>query len=161
MKPGRLLLLLLLIIILCLLWARYIEPERLVIKRVDIPSAKWPAGAGELRVLQISDLHLPSMSEKLRDKVVQAAVAEKPDLILVTGDFFSQAGVLEPGRTADLDRELEGISAFLSRFQAPLGIWTIRGNHDMANDKEVGDSLVNRLRRQGINVWPTSMPRWP
>lgn len=70
-----------------LTWA-VVEAHAFVLRRVTVPVL--PAGAPEIRVLHISDLHL---MPRQRDKVawVRSLAAERPDLVVNTGDNLSHA----------------------------------------------------------------------
>ncbi len=133
-------------------YARYIEPNRLVVRSVRVTAANWPGGGSPLSVAQLSDLHLPTMSPGLKRKVLDAVRVAAPEMIVITGDLFSTSRVMEPDNHAQLAVELDQISRFLAQMQAPLGIWAVRGNHDLGDDKEVSDRLVHLLRGQGIHL---------
>ncbi|WP_027882108.1 metallophosphoesterase [Meiothermus rufus] len=73
-----------------------------------------------LRVAHLSDLHIGFFIRggSLR-RWVEATLAERPDLVVITGDLT--------------DGGPEWVQPFLSglgRLQAPLGVWVVWGNHD-------------------------------
>jgi predicted MPP superfamily phosphohydrolase len=79
-----------------------------------------PPGLDGLRVVQISDLHVgPTIRRALVSRVVDAALAARPDLIAVTGD-------LADGEPALLAPQVEP----LGRLRAPLGAYFVTGNHE-------------------------------
>ena len=58
-----------------------------------------PAGAGPVRILHISDLHMTPRRRKLQAWV--ASLAElRPDLVVITGDFLAHPDAVEPVRQA-------------------------------------------------------------
>ena len=65
--------------------------------RVPVPAAH---GAGDLRILQISDLHLYPGQEFLVDFLTRVARTERIDLVLSTGDNFGSADGLPLVRAA-------------------------------------------------------------
>jgi predicted MPP superfamily phosphohydrolase len=68
-------------------YARWIEPQRLVLKRLTITSPKIPAGR-TLRLAHATDLHADWVR---RDHLARAATAIadlRPDAVLLTGDFL-------------------------------------------------------------------------
>ncbi|HEU4395252.1 MAG TPA: metallophosphoesterase, partial [Planctomycetota bacterium] len=71
--------------VLCIAWGVLIEPHRLEVTRLQLESAKLPPGARAIRILQISDLHCDA-SPGLEEDLPALVAAEKPDLILFTGD---------------------------------------------------------------------------
>lgn len=97
-------------------------------RRVDRRLAA-PADAADLdglTLVQLSDLHLgfvPSFNARAARKAVDLALAARPDVILLTGDFA--AGPVGYGR---LRRELH-------RLRAPLGVYAVLGNHDHGESK--------------------------
>lgn len=103
------------------------EEVDVVVDRAHVSGLKrHPRGAARegrpLRVVQISDPHLgPFMSvERLRG-ICARAVAQEPDLVLLTGDFLTM--------------ESQETPAHLARALAPLGalpgrVFACHGNHD-------------------------------
>jgi len=86
--------------------------------RVYLP--KLPASFEGLKIVQISDLHLGSFasSESLK-RAVKIIMDQKPDLIFFTGDLVN-------------DRALEALphKDVFKELNAPLGVYSILGNHD-------------------------------
>lgn len=78
---------------LCVLYGRFIEPHRVQVSHVTVQSEKIKPGLPPLRIIHISDLH--SEPEPLLEERLPALIAaEKPDLIVFTGDSVnSPAGV--------------------------------------------------------------------
>jgi predicted MPP superfamily phosphohydrolase len=75
-------------------YARVIEPRWLRVGRCQIPAVRKKCspqtGATPLRVLHLSDLHLSSVVPlSFIAESIALGLAEKPDLIAVTGDFFT------------------------------------------------------------------------
>ena len=92
--------------------------------RVPVRSEKLPEAFSGLRIVQISDMHLGSYGRDLSivRNGVDLIMAEKPDLILFTGDMVN-----------DFAEEAEPFIAELARLQAPLGKFSILGNHDYSD----------------------------
>lgn len=105
------------------LWSniRYIEPNRLEIKEINL--VKEGTYDYEPRsIVQFSDTHLGhefdlDELERLVDKINK----QKPDLIVFTGDLIDNTALYE-------DRN--GISAVLSKLKSKYGKFAIWGNHD-------------------------------
>ena len=85
----------------------------------------WPEDL-ELRIAVIADIHAcyPWMSEERIGDIVDLANAQKPDLTVLLGDFVCThpfvSGYVPPGAWAEQ----------LARLEAPLGVYSILGNHD-------------------------------
>jgi predicted MPP superfamily phosphohydrolase len=88
--------------------------------RHDVKVASLPGGRTELKVVQLSDLHLGSLlGEAWLARRVDEVVALAPDLVVVTGDLVDgEVGAVEP------------LLPGLRRLSAPLGVWGVTGNHE-------------------------------
>lgn len=74
------------------------------------------------KIVQISDIHSGSFHINDQSKIqkgIDAINAERPDIILFTGDLVNNAA-----------REFEKWTSTFSQLRAPLGIYSILGNHD-------------------------------
>jgi predicted MPP superfamily phosphohydrolase len=102
--------------------------RRLDVTRLDVTLPGLPTALDGFRVVQLSDLHVGPIADRnaFRD-ALDRAVAEAPDLIVVTGDVVDSP-------EADLDAWLPE----LRRLRAPHGVVAILGNHDY----EVGTDRV-------------------
>lgn len=86
-----------------------------------------------LRIVQISDPHLgPFMSERRLRAVCERAVAQQPDLVLLTGDFLTMESHHDP---LLLGRALEPLRALAGK------TFACRGNHDHEAPEHVARSL--------------------
>jgi uncharacterized protein len=75
----------------------------------------------DLKIVQISDLHLGSINTgKYLTKVVNRSNSVNPDLVLITGDFFDGTGMLT-----------EEDLASLNNLKSKYGIYFVTGNHEM------------------------------
>jgi predicted MPP superfamily phosphohydrolase len=104
--------------------------------------------APPLRIVQITDPHLgPFMSERRLREICQRAVEEKPDLILLTGDFLTVESQHSPDPLA---RALAPLSAMKGR------VFACFGNHDHECPELVDDALrrvdVELLLDRAVNV---------
>lgn len=90
------------------------------VRRVRVPVAGLPRALRGLRIAQISDLHAGSFfSSAPADEAARMLVAERPDLVVVTGDFVNHDAA-----------ELPKVLPALQRLRADLGVFGILGNHD-------------------------------
>ncbi len=76
-----------------------------------------------LKIAHLSDLHSYGLGRR-EQKVLEILEAQKPDLILITGDSIPRGG----------DYELA--AEVLSKLRAPLGVWAVRGNHECWAEKK-------------------------
>lgn len=122
-----------------------VEPPRPVLERVTLRPAGWPHALAGLRIGQISDLHLGHhYAEANVAWAIAAMQRERPDMIVLTGDFIAFADAIPM-----LGARLAGLSA-------PLGVYAVLGNHD--GDAEARD-VVTALGHAGIVVL-RNQSRW-
>lgn len=90
------------------------------VRRLKLRFPNLPPAFRGLRILQLSDIHSGSFDNA--DKVargIDMALAERPDIIFFTGDLVNN----------HTDEVLPYVE-LLSRLQAPMGVYSILGNHD-------------------------------
>jgi amino acid transporter len=69
----------------CFLYSLLVEPYWLDISHIKLQSTKIPIGTKGFRVAHISDIH-SDPAARLEEKLPSIIAAEKPDLIVLTGD---------------------------------------------------------------------------
>jgi predicted MPP superfamily phosphohydrolase len=96
-----------------------IEPFRVQVTDLDLPSAKLSNPDTRLRIVQVADLHVERLTR--RDRELPSLVAGlDPDLIVLTGDFLSTSYNEDPQALADL-------RSLLEQFHAPAGVYAVWG----------------------------------
>src|SRR5690349_10448121 len=70
--------------IVCILYGRFVEPKWLSVTHISIASPKIPRGL-RLKIAHFSDVHSDE-KVRLEAQLPAAIAAEKPDLIVFTGD---------------------------------------------------------------------------
>jgi predicted MPP superfamily phosphohydrolase len=103
--------------ILCMLYGRLVEPYWLSVSRVSIASPKVPRGAQPVRIAHISDVH-SDPSPRLEERLPAAIAAEKPDVIVFTGDSLNSPDGLPV------------FKAFLKKLSAIAPTFVVKGNWD-------------------------------
>ncbi len=90
------------------------------VRRVRLSFDNLPAGFRGLRIVQLSDIHSGSFgNQQAVSKGVDMVLAERPDLILFTGDLVNDRAV-----------EMKGYQDLFARLRAPMGVFSTLGNHD-------------------------------
>lgn len=90
------------------------------LRRIQMAFEKLPASFKGLKVVQISDIHSGSFTNKHAvRKGVEKIMNEKPDLILFTGDLVN-----------DRSTEMDHFMDIFKEVKAPMGVYSILGNHD-------------------------------
>jgi predicted MPP superfamily phosphohydrolase len=129
----------------------------------------WPADL-QLKIAVIADIHAcyPWMPEERIADIVALANAQKPDLTVLLGDFVCTHrfvnGYVPPGAWAEQ----------LARLQAPLGVYSILGNHDWFSAaipteppddsasvrRALAQARIPILENQSIRLWQGQHPFW-
>eukprot|EP01125_Pyxidicula_operculata_P018857 TRINITY_DN6756_c0_g1_i2.p1 TRINITY_DN6756_c0_g1~~TRINITY_DN6756_c0_g1_i2.p1 ORF type:complete len:292 (-),score=55.69 TRINITY_DN6756_c0_g1_i2:298-1173(-) len=133
---------------------QFLFPTQLKVENVTIRSANQ--NTAQLKVIHISDIHYdkPSnyVSLSLLDKMVDVCNEEKPDLILLTGDYVQYSS--EP--------ITELCTRWLSKLKAKYGVFAVLGNHDYKDSKNNGHLQISRsLEDVGIKVLSSESVRIP
>jgi predicted MPP superfamily phosphohydrolase len=103
-------------------YARFIEPKQLEINRFTYKSPHLPQSFDGIKILQFSDTHLGHYYDMEQfNRLIQKINQEKPDIVFFTGDLID---------APDMFKEAQSIVPLLSSIQAPLGKFSIYGNHD-------------------------------
>lgn len=90
------------------------------IRKVKLKFPNLPKSFDGIRIVQISDLHLGSFNGTGEiSKAIQLILEQKPDLIFFTGDLVN-----------DLHSEAVEFADELKKIKAPMGVYSILGNHD-------------------------------
>ena len=113
------------------------ERHRLGVTQATLPVSGLPAALEGLRIALLTDIHhSPLVSAEDVQRAVQLALAQRPDLIVLGGDYVTLADRAFVGPVAEL----------LAPLHAPHGVFAILGNHD--DDKEMPAALA----RKGFTV---------
>lgn len=120
---------------------RYRNPYRPVLERVALTVPSDHRALAGLRIGFVTDTHVnPFFRQADLQRGVDLIAAERPDLILLGGDYISET-------TRYMD-EAAPVLGTLAR-NAPLGAFAILGNHDLGGHTP---AVVVGLEREGIRV---------
>jgi uncharacterized protein len=110
-----------------------VEPQVLDTTRLTVALPHLPPALAGLTIAQISDLHFGEwMTLERATQIVETVNALNPDVVVVTGDFFS---VIH-------DRALVALDTSFRQLRAPHGVYAILGNHDHWTDAPTVDQAV-------------------
>ncbi|HKG60494.1 MAG TPA: metallophosphoesterase [Pyrinomonadaceae bacterium] len=126
-------------------WGFFIEPGRLVTREETIQIDNWPQPLDGLRIVVLSDIHVDNwfITEKKLRTIVARVNQLQPELIVILGDYI--AG---DGRATDRV-EPEVFAPILKDLRAPLGVYSVLGNHDWWYN---GAKVRRALEQNGIKV---------
>ena len=109
------------------------------IRRVNLKLPNLPRAFDGITLAQITDIHSGSFYNKTAVKGgVDMLMAEKPDLVFFTGDLVN-----------NLTSELKDYQDIFSKVSAPLGVYSVLGNHDYGDyhfGKETSPAKVKNLQ---------------
>lgn len=125
-----------------LLYAIFIEPRRLRVRHVAVTVPDLPEELEGIRAAFLSDFHLagPRGNYRIACAARAAIDRERPDLILLGGDYFDHARWQSDGDSA----------APLADWPAPT--FAVLGNHDFKGGSANSEAIAALLERQGVCV---------
>lgn len=120
-------------------WGVMWRRRRAEVRRFDVPVPDLPGPFDGYRVVQLSDVHVGSMTPR---ELVASWVAQAnrlaPDLVVVTGDYVTSGTAFH-----------HDIAAALAPLRARDGVIAIMGNHDYYGE---GQPLMRLLEAEGIRL---------
>lgn len=142
-------------------WGFFIEPNRLIVREQSIEIDNWPRELDGLRIAVISDIHAGGsfINDKKLHTIVDRTNGLHPELIVILGDYMSSNG------WTSRRVEPEVFGAVLKNFNAPLGTYSVLGNHDWyysgpkvragleQNGIKVLENEVLQIEARGVPLW--------
>jgi len=126
---------------------------RYQVKRVKVPVSGLPDAFKGFKIVQISDIHSGSFDDPAAVKHgIDLVMQEQPDLILFTGDLVN-----------DRASEIVPYQDIFSRLKAPMGVYSVLGNHDYGDyvqwdSDEVKKQNLERLKQHHAEMgWKLMM----
>lgn len=126
----------------------------MTVQRFSLALPQLPPNLSGFKIAQISDTHLGPYFDLVRlDAAIELLAGEKPDLVVITGDFADDMNLLKPA---------------LQRFDAlqasvPYGIYFCYGNHDYFRNidllrAELKGSRIIALENESALIVPGPQP---
>jgi predicted MPP superfamily phosphohydrolase len=119
---------------------------RYQVKNLRLRFTNLPSAFDGFRIIHISDIHSGSFTDRSAvERGVEKILAQKPDLILFTGDLVN-----------NLASEMTPYLDVFGRLRAPLGVYSVLGNHDYADyvrwdsaaDKQENLNTLKQMQQQ-------------
>jgi len=96
---------------------------RYQVRKLKLNFPTLPASFDGLKIVQLSDIHAGSFTDPLAvERGIKMVMEQQPDLILFTGDLVN-----------NLASEMDDYWPLFAQLKAPLGVFSITGNHDYAD----------------------------
>ena len=110
------------------------------VKRITVKLPNLPKSFDGIKIGQVSDIHAGSFFNKTAVKGgVEMMMNEKPDVILFTGDLVNNES-----------SEVKDYTEIFNKLKAPLGIFSVTGNHDYGNYKAWSSQEVKQKNFQDL-----------
>jgi len=110
-----------LILVVFFLAKAYYDTNTIEVKKYQILHPSLGETLAGLKVAHLSDLHIKNNTLR-ENKTIEILDQEKPDLILLTGDYIQSNGSYEP------------VQAFFHQLKAPFGVYAVMGNTEYYNE---------------------------
>jgi uncharacterized protein len=144
-------------------YASFVEPERLVVERATVALPVERAGSAPIRIAVIADLQFEELGDHEREAVAHA-MAERPDLILLSGDYHQ-------GHRASFERELPGLRRLMAKLDAPGGVFAVQGDvESIAKARRVfagtgvrllvDEQVTTRVRDRRVSIAGLGLRYW-
>jgi predicted MPP superfamily phosphohydrolase len=136
--------------VLCFAYGYLVEPYWLSVSHIKITSSKLPSGSRPIRIVHISDLH-SDPKVRLEGRLPQAIAAERPDIIVFTGDSVNSPGGL-PNFRGCLTELAKIAPTFVvkgnwdSWYWRGLNLFAGTGAHEL--DGDAAEVVIN-----GVPIW--------
>lgn len=136
--------------IIMILYGSLIGRSQFEVKEVTYTSPRLPHAFDGYRIVQLSDIHIGSWqgnTSAIR-RLVELTNAQKPDLIVFTGDLVNHRAT-----------ELDEFQDILAGLKAKDGVYSILGNHDYGpylhwkSPQEQANNLTQLEKKQAAMGW--------
>ncbi len=135
----------LVIILLTGIYAFNIEPNWYEVRPVTLTLPHLPAAFDRYRIVQLTDIHVDNRMNPARlQRIAQLVAKQKPDLIVMTGDYVTRRA----------ERYLPNLSAGFQQLHAPDGVIAVLGNHDHWTNPQL---IKRTLQSIGVKVLENSI----
>lgn len=131
------------IVSLPLAWARFVEPQMLLVKETEIDIRRdLMEGGATIRVALFSDTHFGIFNNAMSmQRIVDRTNAERVDAVFIAGDFLYE-----------LPKE-DVASALAPLAKADSPVFAVMGNHDVGFPGPLyGEAIYGGLRRLGVTL---------
>lgn len=128
------------------IYAWFVEPNTLVVRRVEIVSADWRGAPLTMAVLGDTHVGSPHVDAARIGRVVQRVNELRPDIVFLLGDYVG-GHASEAERTPAEQQEISGGIASFAAFNARYGAVAVIGNHDVWYNRQ---SVTTALQDAGV-----------
>lgn len=141
--------------VLCMAYGYFVEPYWLSVTRVRIETMKLPRGTRPIRLVHISDLH-SDPNVRLEERLPEVIAAERPDLIVFTGDSINSPDGLPVLRNC-LTRLAQVAPTFVVKGNWDAWFWRGQKLFEETGVRELKNEAV-KLDVGGASIWIVGTP---
>lgn len=109
------------------------------VNEITIQNSRIPQGFNDFKIVQVSDFH-NTPYEKYNNELIKAIKNEKPDIIVLTGDFID-------GRFTNINFSIDFAESLLEI----ANVYYVTGNHEKNNFNEYL-KLEEQLKNLGVTI---------
>lgn len=124
-------------------WSYLFEPGWVQVENVTVNLPRLAPNFHGTRIAQISDIHMGGWMNAARlQHAADLLLAQKPDLLLLTGDFL-----IGHGFNSDSEQHLQDLLDILAPLAKSIPSFAVLGNHDYWTN---ADAVREMLKQSGI-----------
>ncbi|MEN6331369.1 MAG: metallophosphoesterase [Smithella sp.] len=123
--------------------AYWIEPNWLKTENIVIHDPELAQVLEGIKIVQLSDIHLQGGIGNREKNLIAKVNALKPDLLFITGDFFSDK------QKQELSIEVSALSELIRSFKTTTGIFGVPGNYDSPLKNP---AIMKKFKAAGIDI---------
>lgn len=139
---SKIILIILLILGLTYLYSRYIGTTGLIVKEYSIVNNKIPDSFNGFKIVHFSDIHYgTTIKTSELNKMVNKINSLHPDIIIFTGDLIDHNYKIT-------EKEKTEVIATLNKLNSNIGIYSIRGEHDITS---IYNSIITQTNIMELN----------
>lgn len=123
-KFLKVIMIILLLFFCVLLYSRFIGTSGLNVKEYKVTNTSLSSNFDGFKIVHLSDIHYGTIINLKRlEQIVEKVNMLKPDIVVITGDLTDRDTTIE-------ENDISDIASCLSKINASIGKYAIRGNHD-------------------------------
>jgi uncharacterized protein len=118
------------------------EPNGFAVETVHLRLKKLPRVFSGFRIAQISDIHMGGwMTPDRLQQVAELVIAQKPDILVITGDFLKGRSFTETAKQG-----LRDLAKVLFPLASSVPMFAVLGNHDYVTNPEAIRGMLRDCR---------------
>lgn len=130
------------------IYAWLIEPNQLVVRRVEIVSQHWQGAPINIAVMGDTHVGGPHVDAARMGAIVRRINTLRPELVVLLGDY-ANGHAPQSARSPAEQQEIEGGIGVFAALNARYGAVAVIGNHDVCYNRA---TITSALQNAGVGV---------